>query len=440
MKRASFRFKPFSEKQCHILTWWVPKSKYKDYEGIIADGAIRSGKTVSMSLSFVIWAMETFNQENLLICGKTVGSCRRNVIKPLKRMLVSRGYIVKDRIADNLLTVSKGEKTNDFYIFGGRDESSQDLIQGITAAGLFCDEVALMPKSFVNQATARCSVDGSKWWFNCNPAGPNHWFKKEWIDKAKDRNLVYQHFTLEDNLSLSKRIKDRLRNQYTGVFYERYILGHWALAEGLIYPEYEKAVARADSTVAFTKYVVSIDYGTENPLAAILWAKGTDNVWYARREFYYNGREKGIPKTDDEYVSDMIEFTADVLQGYLDEYNFQVAEERPMPLKEKLLMIVDPSAASFITALQKTKLFKVMKADNDVIDGIRETATAMKQGYIKIDPSMKNWITEANLYVWDEKAEARGEEKPIKANDHAMDSTRYFVKTMHVVQKGRKGR
>ena len=169
-----FKFQPFSKKQRKILNWWCPQSPVKDMDGIIADGAIRSGKTVSMSLSFVMWAMSSFQNQNFAMCGKTIGSFRRNVLTGLKLMLKSRGYSVVDHRADNLVVVSRGGIENNFYIFGGKDESSQDLIQGITLAGVFFDEVALMPESFVNQATGRCSVDGSKFWFNCNPAQARH--------------------------------------------------------------------------------------------------------------------------------------------------------------------------------------------------------------------------------------------------------------------------
>ena len=184
IKQVIFKFKPFSKKQRMILNWWTKDSPVKDNDGIIADGAIRSGKTIVMSLSYVLWAMTTFSGQNFGMAGKTIGSFRRNVLFWLKLMLKARGYKVNDHRADNLVIVRKKNIENYFYIFGGKDERSQDLIQGITLAGMFFDEVALMPESFVNQATARCSVKGSKWWFNCNPQGPFHWFKVNWIDKS----------------------------------------------------------------------------------------------------------------------------------------------------------------------------------------------------------------------------------------------------------------
>lgn len=236
--KAVFRFKPFSRKQRKVLNWWCRSSPVRDYNGIIADGAIRSGKSVAMSLGFVIWAMSEFEACNFAMCGKTIGSFRRNVLFWLKLMLRSRGYSVSEQRTENLVIVRRGSVENYFYVFGGKDERSQDLIQGITLAGVFFDEVALMPESFVNQATGRCSVDGSKFWFNCNPGSPAHWFKTGWIDKRADKRLLYLHFTMDDNLSLSEAVKERYRSTYTGVFFKRYILGEWKSADGVIYRQF----------------------------------------------------------------------------------------------------------------------------------------------------------------------------------------------------------
>lgn len=431
-----FKFQPFSKKQKQILTWWLPDSPVKDYDGIIADGAIRSGKTVCMSLSFVMWAMESFNGQNFAMCGKTIGSFRRNVLFWLKLMLKSRGYKVVDHRADNLVEISRGKVTNYFYIFGGKDERSQDLIQGITLAGVFCDEVALMPESFVNQATGRCSVDGSKYWFNCNPDGPYHWFKVNWIDKAigylgkakvkrlKEeaeqkgekldlKKLLYVHFTMDDNLSLSEEIKARYRSMYTGVFFKRYILGLWAMAEGIIYDMFDinyhvKKITEFVGKLIDGGRYVSIDYGTQNATAMLLWNKGIDGKWYCIREYYYSGRDKGIQKTDSEYADDMIAWLEDT--------------------KIKAV-IVDPSAASFITELRK-RGFNVIPADNDVEDGIRFVAALLNKERIVFSSSCENTIKEFASYIWDPKAADRGKDEPIKQHDHAMDAVRYFCYTV----------
>lgn len=415
MKRISkikriFKFKPFSKKQRKVLNWWCEDSPVKDKDGIIADGAIRSGKTVSMSLSFVMWAMSSFDGENFGMCGKTIGSFRRNVLFWLKLMLRSRGYTVVDHRADNLVMITKGDVTNYFYIFGGKDERSQDLIQGITLAGVFFDEVALMPESFVNQATGRCSVDGSKYWFNCNPDGPYHWFKTEWIDKREEKHLLYLHFTMDDNLSLSEKIKARYRSMYTGVFYRRYILGLWAMAEGIIYDMFDTAkhVISSLADLTNTNYYVSCDYGTQNATVFLLWCKERSGRWVCCREYYYSGRDEEKQKTDTEYADD--------LERWLDGIK---------PVK----IVIDPSAASFIAELKK-RGYAIKKAKNDVLDGIRFVASLLNQGKIAISDQCQNTIKEFGSYIWDQKASERGEDKPVKQHDHAMDALRYFCYTI----------
>ena len=366
VKKATIKFSPFSKKQKKVLTWWLPNSHVYDKDGIIADGAIRSGKTISMSLSYSIWAMSNFNGQSFGMCGKTIGSFRRNVLFWLKLMLKSRGYKVEDKRADNLMVVSKGDVTNYFYIFGGKDERSQDLIQGITLAGCFFDEVALMPESFVNQATGRCSVDGSKFWFNCNPDGPYHWFKTNWIDRREEKNILYLHFTMDDNLSLSEKIKKRYAGMYSGIFYKRYILGLWVVAEGIIYSMFdkEKHVVKA-SEYQYKEYYVSCDYGTQNPTSFGLWGKTFDNKHIMIKEYYYSGRTTGVQKTDLEYSKDLKEFTKDYKIKYV---------------------ILDPSAASFKAQLIKDG-FKVIKAKNSVLDGIRLVASLLTELKIFFDES-----------------------------------------------------
>lgn len=405
LKQNAFEFKPFSVKQKKVLTWWCKDSPVKDKDGIVADGAIRSGKTLCMSLSFVLWAMSTFNQQNLGMAGKTIGSFRRNVLFWLKLMLKSRKYHVVDHRTDNMLEVSKNGVINYFYIFGGKDERSQDLIQGITLAGMFFDEVALMPESFVNQATGRCSVDGSKYWFNCNPDNPRHWFKLNWIDKAKEKNLVYLHFTMDDNLSLSPKIKQRYRSMYVGVFFKRFIEGIWCVADGLVYSMFDedKHVIHGECPYS-PMHHVSIDYGTVNPFSAGMW--GFDGKRAIReRELYYNGREKGVRLDDETYYQKLKELIGDTPIEYI---------------------IIDPSAASFIEVIKKHGEYMVKGAKNDVLDGIRVTTTFLNTGRLFVHESCTNTIEEFGLYSWDEES---GDDKVIKENDHAMDDTRYYCNT-----------
>ncbi|MFT8350045.1 PBSX family phage terminase large subunit [Clostridium saccharoperbutylacetonicum] len=405
-----FQFQPFSKKQRKILNWWVEDSPVKNKDGIIADGAIRSGKTVSMALSFVMWAMETFNGEKFAMCGKTVLSFRRNVWSVLKLMLISRGYKYKDHKTENYIEITRNDITNEFYVFGGKDEASQDLIQGITLAGIFFDEVALMPETFVNQGTGRCSVDDSKYWFNCNPNGPLHWFKTNWMDKVKDKNLLYLHFTMDDNLSLAEKIKQRYRNNYVGVFFKRYILGLWVMAEGAIFDMWDKfnEITEEEMPNISLRYI-SIDYGTTNPMVFLDIYDDGNTVW-VKREYYYDSKVEQAQKTDRQYADDLVEFV----------------EDGPHPR----YIILDPSAASFKAELRSRGL-KVKDADNEVSDGIRMTATMIGQNKIKmVKDKCKRSIGDITSYIWDEKAAQRGEEKPVKVADHGADALRYFVKTI----------
>ncbi|HDR3487789.1 TPA: PBSX family phage terminase large subunit [Bacillus pacificus] len=412
-KPAPFKFKPFSKKQLKVLTWWKPNSPVKNYDGIICDGSIRAGKTVSMALSYVMWAMESFEGENFGMCGKTIGSHRRNVITPLKKMLKSRGYKVKDHRSENMLTITKDSVTNFFYIFGGKDESSQDLIQGITAAGMFFDEVALMVQSFVNQATGRLSVTGSKMWFNCNPAGPYHWFKEKWLDQKKEKNLLHLKFSMDDNLSLDEKTKRRYHRMYSGVFYRRYIKGEWAAASGLIFDMFDEKVHKVESIDRnYVEYYVSCDYGTQNAMAYGLWGKCIEEdgkeVWYKIKEYHYSGRDTEKQKTDQEYYEDYEEFVGD------------------LPIKGT---VVDPSAASFIAVLMRNKR-KVYKARNNVKEGIGNVGIALNTGRTYFNDCCVETFKEFASYIWDEKAIQRGEDKPLKENDHHMDETRYFINTI----------
>ena len=420
--RPIFKFKPFSKKQRMVLNWWTENSPVKDYDGIIADGAIRSGKTVSMSLSFVFWAMENFNGENFIMAGKTISSFQRNVLTNLKTMLRSRGYHCIHHISGetpNMLEVSRKGVTNYFYIFGGKDEGSQDLVQGITAAGAFFDEVALMPESFVNQATGRCSVEGAKWWFNCNPGGPLHWFKVNWIDKCRQKKLLYLHFTMDDNLSLSEKIKAKYRSMYAGVFFLRYIKGLWKTAEGLIYTMFTDANLYDqldDRTRHISNKVIAVDYGTTNPCVFLeTWDDG-ETIW-VEREYRWDSRSEEArrspnpQKTDAQYADEMAEFMG----------------SRPA---DQCLIIVDPSAASFIQEL-RSRGWVVKEADNEVLDGIRKVGALYAKRQIRINRNnCKGLISETQSYVWDDKAAERGEEKPVKQLDHGPDALRYRVNAL----------
>ncbi len=415
-KAAPFRWVPFSLKQKRVLTWWMDGSPHKEKDGIICDGSVRAGKTIVMSFAFVVWAMESFNYQNFILAGKTIGAFRRNVLFLLKIILRMRGYTVQDRRADNLVIIThkKTRAVNYFYIFGGRDERSQDLVQGITAAGAFFDEVALMPESFVNQAIARCSVDGAKLWFNCNPEGPYHWFKLEFLDKLIEKNLLHLHFTMDDNPALTEKTKQRYMRMFSGVFFKRYILGLWVMAEGIIYDMFDETKHKIPTeNRTYSEYYIAIDYGTQNPATFGLWGKCSAGKyrgkWIKVKEYYYSGKDESKQKTDEEFYQDLEKFAGGIEIKYV---------------------IVDPSAASFIALTKKRNRFKVRNAANEVLDGIRNVATALNNEMILYNDCCINTFREFFSYVWDEKAAERGEDKPVKQNDHCLDGDRYFINTV----------
>ena len=395
----------FSEKQRAILRF-----PYTKYSALICDGAVRSGKTSVMSLSFFLWAMGNFNGCSFAYCGKSVGAVERNIITPLLSLTYLREYFkVQYNRGDHIITARRGDVENRFYMFGGRDESSYALIQGITLAGVMLDEVALMPRSFVEQALARCSVEGAKFWFNCNPENPRHWFREEWILKAQDHNALHIHFRMEDNPSLSEGTRERYRTMYSGVFYQRYILGLWVAAEGVIYDMFdqtENTYREGPVDMHFRcPRCIAIDYGTTNP-CVFLEIFDDDGITRVDREYRWDSRKEHKQKTDEEYADDLMEF-----------------------MGAHCPVFVDPSAASFIAALERRGVY-VISADNNVLDGIRKTGNLMQRRKLLINESCAGLLDEISSYLWDDKAALRGEEKPIKQNDHAPDALRYYVNSL----------
>ena len=394
------RFRTFSPKQKQVLTWWcAPGTRRR--EALICDGAVRSGKTLCMGLSFFCWAMRSFRGQSFGLCGKTVTALRRNLLNTLAPVLRELGFQWEEKVSQNKVTVRFGGGENTFYLFGGKDEGSAALIQGITLAGVLLDEAALMPRSFVEQACARCSVEGSRLWFSCNPEGPEHWFYKEWVQKAEERNALYLHFTMEDNPALSPRMIRRYARSFSGTFYRRFVLGEWVAAEGRVYDFFDESFVRPVPEGEMEQWRISCDYGTVNPASFGLWGK-KNGVWYRVKEYYYDSRAEKRQKTDGEY--------ADELEKLAGGRNIRK-------------VVVDPSAASFIELLRR-RGWTVEKADNDVLAGIRTTAELLRKGELVICAPCTDAIREFSLYCWDEKAVG---DRVKKIHDHAMDDIRYFA-------------
>ena len=396
-----------SNKQKKILAF-----PYSKFDAIICDGAVRSGKTSIMTVAFIDWAMREFSEQRFGLCGKTVDSCAKNLVVPyISLSYAKKKYTMRWRRSDKILEVTRGAVKNYFEVFGGKDESSAALIQGRTLAGVLLDEVPLMPESFFNQALARCSVDGAKMWFSCNPDTPMHWFYTKWIKQHDQRNALYLHFDMRDNPSLSENVLKRYEEQFTGVFFDRYVLGKWVAAEGLIYPMFSDENI-VDEVPKDGDYYISVDYGTLNPFSAGLWC--WDGKTATRiDEYYYSGRDERANRTDEEHYSH-VEKMAD---------GFNVRS-----------IIVDPSAASFIEVVRRHKKFHVRKAVNDVIPGIATTARYVSDKTIRVCRGCKDAIREFGLYRWDSDSQ---EDRPIKQYDHAMDDTRYFVMTVLRHKAGR---
>lgn len=401
----------FSPKQRRVLTWWRPGSPDGDKQAVICDGAVRSGKTLCTGLSFFCWAMSCFQSRNFALCGKTIVSVRRNLLSELIPMLEGMGFRCEQKASRNQLLVRLGGRRNTFYLFGGKDEGSAALIQGITLAGALLDEVALMPRSFVEQTAARCSVTGSRLWFSCNPESPGHWFYREWILKAREKKALRLQFSMEDNPGLSPEVLERYRTMFQGAFYRRFVLGEWVAAEGLIYDFFDESFLRDAPEGEMEQWYISCDYGTVNPTSMGLWGK-RDGVWYRVKEFYYDARAQRKQKTDEEYADDL---------------------EKLAGGRDIRAVVADPSAASFIETLRR-RGWRVKRADNEVLSGIRLTAQLLKTGGLIICKGCRDAVREFSLYRWEEQGD--GQDRVRKEHDHAMDEIRYFAATVAGRERG----
>ena len=396
-------YQPLSDKQKLAMLWWL-RPENQGYDGIICHGAVRSGKTLSMAVGFFLWSMTQFTGQTFALCGKTIESLRRNLVNLIPTWLGGI-FTFEERRSENLLLVRNGETVNYYYLFGGRDEGSAALIQGITLAGVLLDEVVLMPRSFVEQAVARCSVPNSKIFFNCNPESPNHWFYREWLEQSEEKRLLALAFTMGDNPALTPEVRARYARMYTGQFYRRFVLGQWCAAQGLIYP-FEPEEITANSLSGPLRYFISVDYGTRNPCSMGLWAVDTGGRALRVREYYHDSRKTGEQYTDGEYYQALCALAAD---------------------KPISAVVVDPSALSFLTLIRRAGRFSLRKADNRVLDGIRTVGEYLKTGRLKVHPRCTSLLEELGRYRWDSQAP---EDRPVKEDDHAMDEMRYFVMTI----------
>ena len=369
----------------------------------VKTGATGSGKSfVDMVVTIPKRILACRGEGLIVLMGNTRGTLERNILEPMRS--IWPGCIGEIR-SDNTVTLF-GKKC---FALGADNKKHVARIQGATFEYVYGDEITTWSRDVFEMLKSRLRCEHSRFDGTCNPDNPGHWFK-EFLDSDAD---VYQQAYVIDDGVLPAYVVEELKKEYSGtIYYDRFILGLWAAATGVIYPMYQEAIQEAPEGEV-SRYALSLDYGTQNAFSAGLWGLYGD-VWYRKKEYYYSGRDTGIQKTDEEYAEDLDRFT-----------------EKIGDSTNKLRVIIDPSAASFIALLKKRGKYKVIPADNSVADGIRETATALKSGKIKICPCNKNWIKEVQGYVWDESA---GDDRPMKVNDHAMDDTRYFVKTMKITK------
>lgn len=362
-----------------------------------------------------------------VILGVSRDTIERNVLEPMREIYTNS---IVSRINGRNQAYICGEWV---YCLGAEKVSQVAKIQGSSIKYAYGDEVAKWNPEVFTMLQSRLDKEYSCFDGSLNPEYPNHWLK-EFLDRS-DLDAYIQQYTIDDNPFLPESYVEALKKEYAGtVYYDRYILGKWALAEGLIYPMYHNALVDSVPNEAADyepEYCISMDYGTMNAFAMLFWEKHSDGIWYATRRYYYSGRDTGVQKTDGEYLKDVETVIFDLINRWR-EINEQIAKNNPYGSQlQKIPVIIDPSAASFIALLKKTDWAKVIPADNAVADGIRETAGAMQFNKIKILSSIPEWRKEVEGYAWDEN---ETEDKPIKVNDHLMDAMRYFVKTKKIMK------
>lgn len=395
-----------SEKQVLVETWWHPSSPVSDKDWIAVEGSIRSGKTFAVVDSFINWSLTQFDRGHFIIAGAAYGSLRRNVIAPMFDLLDMKGinYTMKWDRGELIIGDHR------YYFFGAWNDMAQNSLQGMTASGFFADEAAILPRSFIEQAMGRCSVEGSKYWFTLNPQGPNHWFKTDILDKADEMNGLRLRFTLHDNPSLSKTIINKYERMFSGVFYDRFILGKWSAAEGLVYDMFDPKthiIAASKRIRDYSYFVVGIDYGISTTTAMGLYGINfSKNRITMLDERYYTPSKEMDNMTDD----DALDMYYSMTKNY--------------PIKA---VYIDPSANSLRNLLRRSGEKNVRRAKNDILQGINHVAAKFKNNELYIDYTCLNTIDEIQSYVWDVKMVENGVDKPVKRKDHAMDQLRYVI-------------
>lgn len=385
----------YTKKQRQLLELWKQKKLCRIN---LLEGSVSSGKTWVSLVLWGFWVATMPTDKLYLMCGKSLTTLKRNCLIPLEELFGRSNFQFSTSAKEAYLFGRR------ILLEGANDARSESKIRGLTLQGAYCDELTLFPKDFFVMLLSRLRVPGAKLIATTNPDSPEHWLKKEYIDRRAELDMLVVRFLLDDNTTLDPQYVTAVKAEYTGVFYNRFILGEWCLAEGIVYPQFDRTqhVRQLDSPQG--KWYISVDYGTLNAFSAGLWCYDGKQA-YRAAEWYYSGRAQRRQLTNTQYLKH--------IQALAGGRNIEA-------------VVVDPSAASFITELRQAG-FTVRKGKNDVVDGIRRVSTALQQRKLLFSPACQDCIREFSLYRWDEKA---AEDRPIKENDHAMDDVRYFVNTV----------
>lgn len=386
----------FTPKQLQMVRM-LKKNQFRRLN--ILYGSVRSGKTYITLLLWAMWVATMPHDKNYLMCAKTLTSLKRNCLDLLQSLIGEENF-------DYSISAKQGKLFGrKIYLEGANDARSESKIRGMSLSGAYIDEITLIEEDFFTMLLSRLSDPGAKLFGSTNPAAPSHWLKEKYIDRKDELDLFVDKFVLDDNTFLDKKYVEQIKKEYTGVFYERFILGDFVAAEGLVYPMFDKGKHLTDKVLQDGQFYISIDYGTINPFAAGLWCvEGKKAVMID--EYYYESKKTHQAKTDEEHYK-QIEKLA---QNY--------------PVQE---IIIDPSASSFKETIRRHDKFDVINANNNVISGIADCMTLLDGGYVKFSPKCTGLIKEMGLYSWDKDAK---EDAVIKEYDHSSDQFRYFVSTI----------